>query len=129
VSKWQNLWKPDSVLFSHPLVVSVPLLREQGAASLHASVPSAKGCYILFVFILDDIGSPVAVQQLDAILVFLWLALVIQSLSVEFKCRWIRGLTAQFLALLPHLFPNLTYTAQICQYSLLRGRTLHSTCS
>jgi hypothetical protein len=65
--------------------VPVPPLSQQGAASFHASMPSAKGCYILFVSILNIIRSPVAVKQLDSILVSLRLALGIKSLRIEFK--------------------------------------------
>ena len=91
-----NLWKLNQVLFRHLLVVSVPPLSPKGAASFHASVLSAEGCYVMFVFILDMIGSPVAAKQLDSILVSLWLTLEINLLSVEFKSQQIRGLAAQY---------------------------------
>jgi hypothetical protein len=51
------------------VVVLVPRLSQQGAASFHPNVPSAKGCYILFVVILNIISSPsFAVRQQDSIL-------------------------------------------------------------
>jgi hypothetical protein len=86
-----DLWKPGSVLLQ-----TFPLFSQQGAASLYASVPSAIGCYVLFVFFLDLIGSPLAFKQLDSILVSFWLALGIKLLSVVLKSWRIQGLGTQY---------------------------------
>jgi hypothetical protein len=58
-----NLWKPGSALFRHLLVVLVLPLSQQGAASFHTSVLSAKGCCILLVFILDIIAVSLLQQS------------------------------------------------------------------
>jgi hypothetical protein len=94
-----HLWKPNSIIFRHLLVVPVLPLSQQVAASFHASgMPSAKRAllHIVCVHSQHHWFSPVAVKQLDSILVSLWLALGIKSLRIEFKSGRIRGLAAQY---------------------------------